>query len=167
MAALHLLHWYKYVRKHTSLAKKRNRTMSNTRKRKRTSRNDQPAEIPMTDLGLNEEGEPEAQGESNTNSHAVGTPGGGAASGGLAGTNIGAGDPENADLEAEMGSGIAEQEENEDKGGPPFAGPGGGAVGGTPAEGRAKGGRVRHGIAPGGVHRGDSTIGSKDRKGRK
>ena len=35
-----------------------------------------------------------------------------------------------------------------------------GAVGGTPAEGRASGGRTEHGISPGGVHRGDSTIGS-------
>lgn len=37
--------------------------------------------------------------------HAAGTPGGGTAVGGLAGTNIGAGDPINADLETAMGSG--------------------------------------------------------------
>jgi RNA polymerase-binding transcription factor DksA len=36
--------------------------------------------------------------------HAVGTPGGGTAVGGLAGTNIGDGDPYNADLEEAMGS---------------------------------------------------------------
>jgi hypothetical protein len=34
------------------------------------------------------------------------------------------------------------------------------AVGGTPAEGRAAGGQVRHGHDPGGTHRGDSTIGA-------
>ncbi len=44
--------------------------------------------------------------------------------------------------------------------GPPFAGPSGGAVGGTPAEGRSKGGKTRHGIAPGAGHRGDSTVGA-------
>jgi hypothetical protein len=44
--------------------------------------------------------------------------------------------------------------------GPPFAGPSGGAVGGTPAESRTKGGKTHHGIAPGASHRGDSTIGA-------
>jgi hypothetical protein len=41
-----------------------------------------------------------------------------------------------------------------------YAGLGGGAVGGTPAEGRSSGGNIHRGIAPEGVHRGDSTIGS-------
>jgi len=54
----------------------------------------------------------------------------------------------------------------------PYSGPEGGAVGGTPAEGRSSGGNIHRGIAPGGVHRGDSTIGSNPeaqtaRKGRK
>src|SRR5437764_11115736 len=40
--------------------------------------------------------------------------------------------------------------------GPPYAGISGGAVGGTPAQGRSSGGRTGHGIAPGGEHRGDS-----------
>jgi hypothetical protein len=44
--------------------------------------------------------------------------------------------------------------------GPPYAGSSGGAVGGTPAEKRSKGGRTRGGIAPGSVHRGDSTVGA-------
>jgi hypothetical protein len=44
--------------------------------------------------------------------------------------------------------------------GPPYSGISGGAVGGTPAEGRSKGGRTRHGIASPGAHRGDSTIGA-------
>ena len=44
--------------------------------------------------------------------------------------------------------------------GPPYAGPTGGAVGGTPAQRRASGGRTHHGIAPHGDHRGDSTVGA-------
>jgi hypothetical protein len=81
--------------------------------------------------------------------HAAGTPAGGDETGGLAGSNIGDGSP----LEQDD---IAEDQ-------PPYAGPSGGAVGGTPAEGRASGGHVyRHEISPGGSHRGDSTIGSKD-----
>ncbi len=44
--------------------------------------------------------------------------------------------------------------------GPPYGGPSGGAVGGTPAEGRSTGGNVGGGIAPGGTHRGDSTVGA-------
>ena len=122
----------------------------------------------MTDLGLNEEGEPEARPEADR--YAVGTPGGGTASGGLGGTNVGEGEPDNADLEAEMGSGLAEAEEDEADEAAAYGGPSGGAVGGSPAEGRARGGHVRGGIAPGGTHRGDSTIGSKDgrrRKGKK
>jgi hypothetical protein len=51
--------------------------------------------------------------------------------------------------------------------GPPYAGVSGGAVGGTPAEGRSSGGHVDHGIAGDGVHRGDSTIGSPDPVGRR
>jgi len=44
--------------------------------------------------------------------------------------------------------------------GPPYAGHAGGAVGGAIAEGRAKGGHLRHGLVPGGDRPGDSTIGS-------
>lgn len=91
--------------------------------------------------------------------HAAGTPAGGTEVGGLAGTNIGDGSPENARLEEPMGSGIEPyNEEEEDE--PPYSGHAGGAVGGTPAEDRATGGRVRGGLRPGGVHRGDSTIGA-------
>ncbi len=137
--------------------------MSPRRKSKRDASQDPPVEIPMTDLGWNEEGQPEIE---RSDRHAAGTPGGGAASGGLAGTNIGSGDPDDAELEleAEMGSGTTEPDEG---GGPPYSGPSGGAVGGTPAEGRASGGRIQHGIAPDGSQRGDSTIGSKNRRGRK
>ena len=45
---------------------------------------------------------------------------------------------------------------------PPYAGTSGGAVGGTPAEKRAKGGRSKHGIDPGHGGRGDSTVGSEE-----
>ena len=58
-----------------------------------------PREIPVTDL--------EAPEIEQTDSHAIGTPGGGTSSGGLAGTNFGDGSVEDeADLEDAMGSGI-------------------------------------------------------------
>lgn len=78
--------------------------------------------------------------------HAVGTAGGGTAEGGLAGTNVGEGDPNNADLEGAMGSGthdVAIEEDDEDT--VPYSGPSGGAVGGTPAGKRAVGGKKRRG----------------------
>lgn len=78
----------------------------------------------------------------------------------LAGSNIGDGDPDNADLETPMGTGI---EDDEDDAGPPYAGHAGGAVGGTPAQGRAVGGDADHRMAPGGSRRGDSTIGGDPR----
>jgi hypothetical protein len=49
--------------------------------------------------------------------------------------------------------------------GPPYAGPSGGAVGGSPAERRSSGGKTRRGLKPGGVHRGDSTIGTNPDSG--
>jgi len=91
--------------------------------------------------------------------HAAGTPGGGSEIGGLAGTNIGEGDPDVPELDETLGSGV--NPENEEEEGPPYGGISGGAVGGTPAEGRSAGGHTRGGINPGGSHRGDSTIGSK------
>ncbi|MFL5245576.1 MAG: hypothetical protein ACJ8FY_26065 [Gemmataceae bacterium] len=97
--------------------------------------------------------------------HAAGTPAGGTEVGGLAGTNIDEGSPRNADLEQAMATGSEAPEAAEDQ--PPYAGQSGGAVGGTPAEGRAAGGNIKHGLSPGGVHRGDSTIGSKLKGARK
>lgn len=88
---------------------------------------------------------------------AQGTPGGGTEVGGLAGTNVGDGDPENADLESTF-EGPDRYDVEED--GPPYAGHSGGAVGGAPAEKRSKGGHVHGGLAPGDGHRGDSTVGS-------
>src|SRR4051812_41684064 len=96
-----------------------------------------PVEIPMTDLGLSADGRPDPD-EAVGDRYAAGTPGGGTASGGLAGTNAGDGDPDDADLEDALGSGIHDTGGDEE-GGPPYSGPSGGAVGGTPAEKRAKG----------------------------
>jgi hypothetical protein len=93
--------------------------------------------------------------------HASGTPGGGTEIGGLAGTNIGEGDPDMPELDETLGSGVNPINEEEDEDKAAYGGPSGGAVGGTPAEGRSSGGHVHGGIAPGGSHRGDSTIGSK------
>jgi RNA polymerase-binding transcription factor DksA len=84
--------------------------------------------------------------------HAAGTPGGGAAVGGLGGTNIGTGDPEECDLEEAMGSSEfdatieteqVEEQRMTDETAVGYAGHAGGAVGGTPANKRATGGRSR------------------------
>jgi hypothetical protein len=97
--------------------------------------------------------------------YAAGTPGGGSAVGGLAGTNIDEGSPQNDDLEKHEGNGIEDNVPGEEDGGPPYGGPSGGAVGGTPAGGRSRGGRTHGGLRPGGVHRGDSTIGTNPDSG--
>ncbi len=92
--------------------------------------------------------------------HAAGTPGGGSAVGGLAGTNVGDGDPDDlAGMSDAMGGGDEDREPSEEGDGVPYAGPSGGAVGGTPAGGRSAGGKTGRGLAPGTSHRGDSTIG--------
>jgi RNA polymerase-binding transcription factor DksA len=76
--------------------------------------------------------------EQSVDIHAAGTPGGGTAVGGLAGSNAGYGEPEIEELEEAMASGLFDREgpidEPEDT---PNAGPSGGAVGGTPANKRA------------------------------
>ena len=81
--------------------------------------------------------------------HAAGTPGGGSAVGGLAGTNVSEGSPANADLDAAMGSSEfdAGVEADDDEAGG-YAGPAGGAVGGSPANKRARGGRTGRGLSP-------------------
>ncbi len=125
---------------------------------------DRPVEINMTDLAA---AEPDRFGQRRDagDPYAAGTPGGGSSVGGLAGTNVGDGDPDNADLERALGSGIHDnaQDAEEEDDLPldlPLGGPSGGAVGGTPAGLRASGDNIHKGIAPGGDHRGDSTIGS-------
>jgi RNA polymerase-binding transcription factor DksA len=81
--------------------------------------------------------------------HAAGTAGGGTAVGGLAGTNLGAGDPIDADLEAAAGDDRFDVEiEAEEPELGAYSGPSGGAVGGTPANKRAVGGKIHRGIAP-------------------
>jgi hypothetical protein len=83
--------------------------------------------------------------------YAAGEPGGGAAPGGLAGVNEGEGDVDDseiAELENAFGSGIHDDEGSQKDEGPPYAGPSGGAVGGTPAEKRSSGGKVHRGLAP-------------------
>lgn len=113
-------------------------------------------------------GEPgSAGGEENMS----GTPGGGMASGGLAGTNApsGAVEGEIDELSDGFGDGIRDVSGAEETtGAPPYAGHSGGAVGGSPAEKRAKGGRIPpgEGIVPQGDHAGDSTVG-KDPSGHK
>jgi hypothetical protein len=95
--------------------------------------------------------------------HAAGTPGGGTEFGGLGGTNVGDAAPENANLEAAMGTGVEPPDPADEEG--PFGGISGGAVGGTPAEKRSTGGKTEHGLSPDGVHRGDSTVGTNPEPG--
>jgi RNA polymerase-binding transcription factor DksA len=71
-------------------------------------------------------------------SHAAGTAGGGTAVGGLAGTNVGRGEPDVAQLEDASGSGVSENRDDTDEDFIPRSGRSGGAVGGTPARKRAK-----------------------------
>ncbi len=79
---------------------------------------------------------------------------GGSEYGGLAGSNVGDGSP--------LSDEEREQEEALDRGEGPYAGHAGGAVGGTPAEGRATGKHAKGGFSPGsGSSRGDSTVGAK------
>lgn len=81
--------------------------------------------------------------------HAAGTPAGGTAYGGLAGTTVGHGDPGNVPLEASAGSSQSEMRSARREG-VAYASPKGGAVGGTPAGKRggpqkpAKSRRPRH-----------------------
>lgn len=86
---------------------------------------------------------PRAPGSATGGIHAAGSMEGGAA-GGLAGTNTGDGEPDDAEIEDSLGSSESDRFEDDDQQGePPFAGRAGGAggaVGGTPAEKRAKGG---------------------------
>src|SRR3954451_16316239 len=79
-------------------------------------------EIPLTNLETEAEG-----GRLAGDVHAAGTAGGGTAVGGLAGTNIGEGDPADADLEDAMGSGNFDVElEEDDDQTTAYSGPSGG-----------------------------------------
>jgi RNA polymerase-binding transcription factor DksA len=84
-------------------------------------------------------------GDDHDDIHAAGTAGGGSAIGGLAGTNIGEGDPDDGDLEEAMGSGNYDQElEDDHEDTTSYSGPSGGAV----ADLRASGGKTGGGLAP-------------------
>lgn len=81
--------------------------------------------------------------------HAAGSAGGGTAVGGLAGTNIGEGDPDDGDLEEAMGSGNYDQDlEDDHEDTTAYSGHSGGAVGGAVADLRATGGTMQGGLAP-------------------
>jgi RNA polymerase-binding transcription factor DksA len=72
--------------------------------------------------------------------HAAGTPGGGTAFGGIAGSNIGHGEPAEAELEKAAGSSEVDSEEGKNQSPEePQSGRAGGAVGGTPARKRSSG----------------------------
>ena len=68
--------------------------------------------------------------------------GGGMAGGGLGGANTADGSIEDAGLEDALGSAVSDDAGDNAEGGPPYAGHSGGAVGGSPAEKRAKGGHA-------------------------
>jgi hypothetical protein len=89
--------------------------------------------------------------------HAAGTPAGGTEVGGMAGSNVGGGDPQPSEL-AEASATGAHPPEADDDGA--YSGPAGGSVGGAPAGRRASGGRTGGGLRPGGEDRGDSTVGA-------
>jgi len=113
--------------------------MAKRRSRKKGHSEDVPKEIPMTDLGWSEGMEEHKEEPEAGDIYAAGTPGGGLASGGLAGTNVGHGDPDDVDLEDAMGNG-EEDTAGEDEDARAYGGPAGSAVGGAPAERRARGG---------------------------
>lgn len=87
--------------------------------------------------------------------HAAGAPAGGSAVGGLAGVNVGDGEPENVDIEAAGGGGTFDRDLEIDEESA-YAGRSGGAVGGTPANKRVVGGRDR---PPASVLQGESAVG--------
>jgi hypothetical protein len=100
--------------------------------------------------------------------YAVGTPGGGTASGGLAGTNLGDGSPDEVDLNPAMDTGRLDHsgdkvDEGAEESGGAESSAKGGAVGGTPAGKRGRG-RGRRGVASGSDSGADSTIGRDPRR---
>ena len=124
-------------------------------KRRPKSDEVRPQEVPppgatkeAADLDTEQFFDRDDEGRSLGDRHAVGDPGGGNPSTGL----VGAEDGDMRDVEG------ADALEN----GPPYAGHAGGAVGGTPAERRARGGQARGGVAPeAGERHTDSTVGAR------
>jgi hypothetical protein len=115
-----------------------------------------PDEVPPNQRG--------PAGSSAGDRHAAGSPMGGSAAGGLGGTNVGHGDPDNANIDAAGGGGDFERQLDDDEE-QAYAGRSGGAVGGTPANKRVSGGHeAQHcAISP---SQGESTIGRNPRPGR-
>jgi RNA polymerase-binding transcription factor DksA len=84
--------------------------------------------------------EPETDESCAEDVYAAGTPGGGTAFGGLAGSNVGHGEPKLPELEKAAGSSEADSEEAKGRSAEePQSGRSGGAVGGTPARKRSVG----------------------------
>jgi hypothetical protein len=106
-------------------------------------------------------------GESSENTaeeqEAIGTPGGGTASGGLAGVNLGDGSPDEVDLGRAMRSGRFDHSGDTVDDGEPESGRSGGAVGGTPAGKRGRGRRGKA-LLSGNDAGSDSTIGRNPRR---
>ncbi len=75
-----------------------------------------PEEIDVTDLAQQDDPDRRRESLHQEDIFAAGTPGGGAAAGGLAGTNVGDGDPDNADLENAMGSGKLDTDGDDERG---------------------------------------------------
>lgn len=100
---------------------------------------------PYTDAGASHRHRPD------DDIHAAGTAGGGTAIGGLAGTNLGEGDPDDGagSLEHAMGSGKFDQDLDDDhEDTTSYSGLTGGAVGGAIADLRASGGKTHGGLKP-------------------
>lgn len=74
-----------------------------------------PAEIDVTDLADQDNPDRRKESQHREDIFAAGTPGGGVAAGGLAGTNVGDGDPDNADLENAMGSGTFDTDGDDER----------------------------------------------------
>jgi len=109
-------------------------------------RPDGPGHVTLSRSGTPERIVGKDLGKDRDDVQAAGTPGGGTARGGLAGTNVGRGSPRGAKLERAMGSGKVDSpsDETEEENTQAFSGSSGGAVRGTPANKRSAGGKLSH-----------------------
>jgi hypothetical protein len=82
----------------------------------RKQRSSPPEEINVSDLDVHHNADRRKESLHEEDIFAAGTPGGGAAAGGLGGTNIGDGDPDNADLDNAMGSGKLDTDGDDERG---------------------------------------------------
>lgn len=142
--------------------------MATTRKsRKQSTRKNSKNQLPKRSKPISQKSEPIPPGATRKVADEL-LNAEGSARGSGAGPRHAAGDPgspsESYDA-TDSNEPLAEEEHEAEESGPPYAGPSGGAVGGTPAEGRSSGGHTGRGLKPGGVHRGDSTIGTNPDSG--